>query len=85
MSQPRKEYLEIIGFVWTMKRVGREWHPDQYSKPDPKLIVRIIANEKPRHEDVPTIAPEGLRMRVKADRDLVEALQEYLDKLENSN
>ena len=84
MPQLRKEYLESIGFVWTMKRVGNEWHPDQYSKPDPNSIARIIADEKPRHDDLPHSVPEGLRMRVKADRDLVEALEEYLGKLESN-
>ena len=80
LSQIRKEYLEIIGFVWS---VGGEWLPDQYSKPDPEAIARIIADEKPRHDDLPPSAPESLKMRADADRDLVEALQEYFDKLES--
>ena len=84
MSQPRKEYLEIIGFAWTTKRVDREWHPDQYSKPDPEAIAKMIVDEKSRLEEFPSCAPEGLKVRVKADRDLVEALQECLDNLENS-
>ena len=83
LSQPRKEYLEIIGFVWTTKRVGRERLSDLYSKSDPKAIARIIADEKSQHDVLPPSAPEGLKTRVNADRDLVEALQEYLDKLEN--
>ena len=83
LSQIRKEYLESIGFVWTTKRVGNEWHPDQYSKPDPKAIARIIVDEKSGLEEFPSSAPEGLKVRVKADRALVEALQKYLNKLEN--
>ncbi|EJK48753.1 hypothetical protein THAOC_32422, partial [Thalassiosira oceanica] len=82
MPQLQKEYLEIIGFALTTKRVGNEWLPDEYSKPDPKSIARIIDDEKPRHHDLPSSAPEGMKMRVRADRDLVEALQEYLDKFE---
>ncbi|EJK74399.1 hypothetical protein THAOC_03925 [Thalassiosira oceanica] len=78
MSQLRKEYLEIIGFVWTTKRVGNDWFPDEYSNPDPKAIARIIDDEKPSHDGLPSSAPEGMKMRVRADRDLVEALQEYL-------
>ena len=78
-----KEYLESIGFAWTTKRVGNQCHPEQYSRPDPKAIARIIEDKKPRN-DLPHSAPEGLRMRVKADRDLVEALQECLNKIENS-
>jgi len=82
--QLRKEYLDSIGFVWTTKRVGGEWLPDEYSRPDPKTIARIIDDEKPRHEDLPSSAPKRLKMRVKADRDLVKALQEYLDKIETT-
>lgn len=44
----------------------------------------MIVDEKSRLEEFPSCAPEGLKVRVKADRDLVEALQECLDKLENS-
>ncbi|EJK76883.1 hypothetical protein THAOC_01327, partial [Thalassiosira oceanica] len=84
MSQLRREYLESIGFVWTTKRIGNHWLPDQYSQPDPKAIARIIDDEKPRHEDLPSSAPESLKLRVKADRDLVKALQEYLANLENN-
>ena len=83
MPQLRKEYLESIGFVWTTKRFNNEWHPDQYSKPDPKAIAKMIVDEKSRLEEFPSSAPEGLKVRVKADRALVEALQEYLDKLES--
>ncbi|EJK45690.1 hypothetical protein THAOC_35686, partial [Thalassiosira oceanica] len=78
MSQFRIDYLESIGFVWKKKRVGNEWHPDKYSKPDPKAIARIIS------DDLLSSAPEGLKTGIKADRDLSEAFQEYLDKLENN-
>ena len=84
MSQLRRDYLESIGFVWTTKRIGTHWLPDQYSRPDPKAIARIIEDEKPRHEDLPSSAPENLKMRVRADRDLVAALQGYLAKLESN-
>ena len=77
----RRDYLESIGFVWTTKRVGNEWHPDQYSEPDPKAVARIIEDEQPRHDDLLTSATEGLKTRVNAGRCLAEALQEYLDKL----
>ena len=83
MPQFRIDYLGSIGFVWTTKRVGNEWLPDGYSKPDPKAIARIIAAGKPRHEEFPSSAPEGPKTRANADRDLVEALQEYLDRLES--
>ena len=83
LSQPRKEYLESIGFAWTWKCVDNEWHKDRCSKPDPKAIARMIDDETPRGE-LPPSAPEGLKTRVKADRDLVEALQEYLDQLKSS-
>ncbi|EJK48571.1 hypothetical protein THAOC_32619, partial [Thalassiosira oceanica] len=66
------------------KRNGNHWLPDQYSKPDPKAIARIIDDEKPRHEDLPFSAPESLNLRIEADRDLVGALQGYLAKLENN-
>ena len=82
MPHLRKEYLDSIGFVWTMKRVGNEWLPDEYSKPDPKAIARMVDDEKPRHHDLPSSAPESLKMSFRAGRDLVEALQEYLDKFE---
>ncbi|EJK48963.1 hypothetical protein THAOC_32199 [Thalassiosira oceanica] len=86
MSQFRKEYLDSIGFVWTTKQVGsKEWLPDEYSQPDPKAIARIIDDEKPSHDDLPSSAPKSLKMRVKSDRDLVEALQEYLDEFESDN
>ena len=84
LSQLRKEYLEIIGFTWTTKRVGNEWHPDQYSKPDTKAIARMIADERPQNDDLPASATEGLKTRVNVGRCLAEALQEYLDKLENN-
>ena len=84
MSQLRREYLESIGFVWTTKRKGSHWLPDRYSRPDPEAIARIIEDEKPRHEKLPSSAPESLRERVKADRDLVGALQKYLAKLEKN-
>ena len=83
LSQLRKEYLESIGFVWTTKRVGKEWYPDQFSTPDLKAIAQIIDDEKPEREDLPSGAPESLKMRVKVDRDLVKALKEYLAKLES--
>jgi len=73
MSQFRIDFLDIIGFVWTTKRFGREWHPE-YSKPDPKAIARIIS------EEFTSSVSEGPKMRAKADKDLVEALQKYLDK-----
>ena len=84
MLQFRTEYLDSIGFVWTTKRVGNEWHPDQYSKPDTKAIARIITDERPQNDDLPAGATEGLKTRVNVGRCLAESLQEYLDKLENN-
>ena len=84
MPQFRTEYLDSIGFAWKLKRVGREWHPDQYSEPDTKAIARIIEEENPRHNDLPASATEGLKTRVIVGRCLAEALQEYLDKLESN-
>ena len=84
LSQLRKEYLEIIGFTWTTKRVGNEWHPDQYSKPDTKAIARIITDERPQNDDLPAGATEELKTRANVGRCLAESLQEYLDKLENN-
>ncbi|EJK46225.1 hypothetical protein THAOC_35118, partial [Thalassiosira oceanica] len=84
ISQLRREYLDSIGFVWTTKRIGNRWLPDQYSRPDPKAIVRIIDDEKLRHEDLTSGAPESLKVRFEADRYLVEALQEYLAIIENN-
>ena len=84
MFQFRRDYLGSIGFAWKLKRVGNDWHPDQSSKPDPKAIARIIEDEKPRHDDLPASATEELKTRVNVGRCLAEALQEYLDKLENN-
>ena len=44
----------------------------------------MIVDEKSRHEEFLSSTPDGLKARVKADRDLVEALQKYLDKLESN-
>ncbi|EJK48752.1 hypothetical protein THAOC_32421 [Thalassiosira oceanica] len=80
MSQLCIDYLESIGFAWTMKRVGREWHASQYSQPDPKAIARMIEDERPGHDDLPPSATEALKTRVNVGRRLAEALQEYLYK-----
>ena len=84
MMQFRVDYLDSIGFVWTTKRVGKEWLPNQYSEPDPKAIARIIEEEKPQHDDLPASATEELKTRVKVGRWLAEALHHYLDKLEKN-
>ncbi|EJK68164.1 hypothetical protein THAOC_10681, partial [Thalassiosira oceanica] len=78
MTQIRMDYLDSIGFVWTTKRVGNEWLPDQYSEPDPEAIARIVEDEKPRHEDLPPSAKEAMKTRVDVGRRLAEALEEYL-------
>ena len=84
MSQFRVDCLDSIGFAWTTKRVGNEWHPDQYSEPDTKAIARIIEDERPRHEDLSPGATDGLKTRMNVGRCLAEALQEYLENLENN-
>ncbi|EJK45323.1 hypothetical protein THAOC_36066 [Thalassiosira oceanica] len=80
MSQFRIDYLDSIGFVWTTKRVGNEWLPDQYSEPDREAIARIIEEERSGHDDLPPSATEVLRTRMNVGKRLAEALQEYLDK-----
>jgi len=85
LLQLRRDFLISIGFVCTTKRVGNEWHPDQYSEPDTKAIARIIEDKRPRHEDLsPGATEQGLKTRVNVGRSLAEALQVYLDKLENN-
>jgi len=84
MSQFRTEYLDSIGFAWKTKRVGNGWHPDQYSEPDTRAIARIIEEERPRYDDLSSSATDGLKTRVNVGRCLAEALQVYLDKLENN-
>ena len=84
MLQFRTEYLDSIGFAWKLERVGNDWLPDQSSQPDNKAIAIIIEDEKPRHDDLPASATDELKTRVNVGRCLAEALQEYLDKLENN-
>ena len=84
LLQLRRDFLISIGFVCTTKRVGNEWHPDQYSEPDTKAIARIIENKRPRHEDLSPGATDGLKTRMNVGRCLAEALQEYLENLENN-
>ena len=78
MSQFRMDYLDSIGFVWTTKRIGNDWLPDQYSKPDSEAIARIIEDERPRHDDLSPSAEKAPKTRVDVGRRLAEALEEYL-------